>query len=343
MVAALSKSFPLPCGAVGFTFRKSFTLPGGFRINLSKSGIGASWGVKGFRVGTGPKGPRVSAYLPGTGIGYTTSLGGGKKAQPSAGAAPAAPGTARPTSAAEPGQAAADAVAAYEARIAGLTALHREASPPLDWAAIAAAPAPPNDPAHQAEASRWAWWTRVAQGIREGDVDAYDAILDHASPLRRIEAIGTVTEAAARSPWLGEVRLRGHVPEVVPAEALSLTKTGKLSTRKLAAGRALALYQDHLCSAAFRVARELFAALPFEVALVHVRSATLDTATGHDAEQTVLSVAVSREELGKLDLARIDPSDALARFPHAMDFSPRTGLAPVEEIRIEDLPGDHAG
>lgn len=35
---------------MGFRFRKSYKLPGGFRINLSKSGIGYSWGVKGYRI-----------------------------------------------------------------------------------------------------------------------------------------------------------------------------------------------------------------------------------------------------------------------------------------------------
>ena len=130
---------------------------------------------------------------------------------------------------------------------------------------------------------------------------------------------------------------------MVPAEALSLTKAGKLSSKKLAAGRAWELYQDHLCSAAFRVARELFAVLPFEAVLVHVRTAALDTATGHDVEHTVLSAAFSREEMDRLDLARIDPSDALSRFPHAMAFSPRTGLSPVDEIGVEDLPVHEGG
>ena len=35
---------------MGLRFRKSINLGGGFRINLSKSGVGYSWGVKGYRV-----------------------------------------------------------------------------------------------------------------------------------------------------------------------------------------------------------------------------------------------------------------------------------------------------
>ena len=35
---------------MGLRFRKSINLGGGFRINLSKSGVGYSWGAKGYRV-----------------------------------------------------------------------------------------------------------------------------------------------------------------------------------------------------------------------------------------------------------------------------------------------------
>ena len=61
---------------MGLRFRKSINLGGGFRINLSKSGIGYSWGVKGFRLTKSPKGKsKATMSIPGTGISYTQSLG----------------------------------------------------------------------------------------------------------------------------------------------------------------------------------------------------------------------------------------------------------------------------
>jgi hypothetical protein len=51
---------------VGFRFSKSFKVGSG-RINLSKSGIGASIGTKGFRLGAGPRGAYTSTGIPGTG------------------------------------------------------------------------------------------------------------------------------------------------------------------------------------------------------------------------------------------------------------------------------------
>ena len=56
---------------MGFRFRKSLNLGCGFRINLSKSGIGYSWGSKGFRVTKTATGrTRTTASIPGTGISY---------------------------------------------------------------------------------------------------------------------------------------------------------------------------------------------------------------------------------------------------------------------------------
>ena len=58
---------------MGFRYRKSINLGGGFRINLSKSGIGYSWGTKGHRVTKTAKGTtRTTASIPGTGLSYVS-------------------------------------------------------------------------------------------------------------------------------------------------------------------------------------------------------------------------------------------------------------------------------
>ena len=57
---------------MGLRLRKSIKLGKHTRLNLSKSGVGVSTGVKGFRVGVGPKGVRTTASIPGTGISHTT-------------------------------------------------------------------------------------------------------------------------------------------------------------------------------------------------------------------------------------------------------------------------------
>ena len=66
---------------MGFYVRKSLRA-GPFRVNLSKSGIGMSVGVPGFRVGSGPRGNYVNVGAHG--IYYRTTLGGGRRRIPPA-------------------------------------------------------------------------------------------------------------------------------------------------------------------------------------------------------------------------------------------------------------------
>lgn len=52
---------------MGFRFRKSINLGAGFKINLSKSGIGYSWGTRGYRISRTVQGTMRRTYsIPGT-------------------------------------------------------------------------------------------------------------------------------------------------------------------------------------------------------------------------------------------------------------------------------------
>lgn len=65
---------------MGFRIRKSFGTKG-FRVNISKSGIGYSVGTKGARITKTASGrTRTTASIPGTGISYTSESGGKRKA-----------------------------------------------------------------------------------------------------------------------------------------------------------------------------------------------------------------------------------------------------------------------
>lgn len=64
---------------MGFRYRKSINLGGGFRINLSKHGVGYSWGVPGYRVTKTATGRTRKTYsIPGTGLGYIEESSGTK-------------------------------------------------------------------------------------------------------------------------------------------------------------------------------------------------------------------------------------------------------------------------
>src|SRR5579859_4534276 len=56
-------------------FRRSVRLGGGVRMNLSKSGVGFSFGTKGCRVSTGPRGTYINVGAKG--VYYRQKIGGG--------------------------------------------------------------------------------------------------------------------------------------------------------------------------------------------------------------------------------------------------------------------------
>ncbi len=65
---------------MAFRYRRSISLGGGFRINLTSSGIGYSWGTKGFRISRTARGTtRKTYYIPGTGISYSSESGGERR------------------------------------------------------------------------------------------------------------------------------------------------------------------------------------------------------------------------------------------------------------------------
>ena len=56
---------------MGWRFRQSINLGGGFRVNISKTGVGYSWGVPGYRITKTASGRIRRTYsIPGTGLSY---------------------------------------------------------------------------------------------------------------------------------------------------------------------------------------------------------------------------------------------------------------------------------
>ena len=59
---------------MGFRLQRSIRLGKFIRLNVSKSGVGVSAGVRGLRISKGPRGTHFSIGLPGTGLSYRKQL-----------------------------------------------------------------------------------------------------------------------------------------------------------------------------------------------------------------------------------------------------------------------------
>ena len=106
-------------------------------------------------------------------------------------------------------------------------------------------------------------------------------------------------------------------------------------------GHFFELYQDYICSCVLRVARESFALLPLKIAIVTAVGKILNTSTGYQEDQPILSVAIPRDTLATLNMDLVDPSDSLQNFVHRMNFKKTQGFGIVKKIESSELNLSH--
>ena len=177
------------------------------------------------------------------------------------------------------------------------------------------------------------WRSRVelAKRVLDYDPEAYVLVLQNENPFDDIAELGSELDFAIDKN-LVEVSFHAKSKEVIPQEEKKLTAKGNLSVKKMSKTKMYDIYQDYVCSCVIRIAREFFALLPVDNVLIHVEGDFLDTATGKDYEETILSVKFPREDFLSINFDRIDCSDCVSSFPHRMKFLKTKGFQPVERL-----------
>ena len=188
--------------------------------------------------------------------------------------------------------------------------------------------------AHQ----EWEEETESARQIVSGEPDAMIKAIELHNPFKAISDLGSSLNFAAGEGQTFSVVLSVHGEEIVPDMRYSLLASGRLSEKPLAKRAFNELYQDYVCSSVLRVAREVFALLPIEIAVVTAQDDLLNTSTGHKEPTPILSVAVSRSTLSNLNLRSIDPSESIKNFVHKMNFKTTSGFCKVKPIDPADFP-----
>jgi hypothetical protein len=170
---------------------------------------------------------------------------------------------------------------------------------------------------------------------------AYIEALVEFSPLREISDLGSSLHFTVHCATLIECGMKVNSTQTIPTEVKTLTSSGKLSVKPMPKGRFYEIYKDYLCGCVLRVAREVFAMLPVETLLVTASADSLDPRTGQTAEQSVLSVAIPRAVVERLEFDRLNPSDAMENFQIRGNFQalrktevfqPITPLTPADII-----------
>jgi hypothetical protein len=192
---------------------------------------------------------------------------------------------------------------------------------------------------YRQELHDWEMNRKIAEGVLAGDVNAFIEAIRQLSPLAELGELGSsisfnIDDSDAT---IIEVTLRVNEESVIPRQSKSLLKTGKLSVKDIPKTQFWTLYQDYVCGAALRVARELFALLPTEMVIVTALGQVLNTQTGHMDEQPILSVAFPRGTVERLNFDLLDPSDSMENFVHNMKFLKTKGFAPVGRLNVADF------
>ncbi|MCQ2531578.1 MAG: DUF4236 domain-containing protein [Saccharofermentans sp.] len=336
---------------MGLNFRKSISIFPGVRLNLSKSGVSTSFGVKGMRQSISTTGKAVTTLgIPGTGVYYTkqtnvkklaTGLkdkftGKNKKNAKAETAAAPVKENAKKTNKVDkveiPVAENEAQVKEYEAYVESIKSVHKVSDGLIDWTALKNGEVPSTIIKGSEEHKEWLALQEFSDKILAGDIDSYLEVVAEVKPFDDLLEFGSNFQVGTDDPTKLEVEFGVMADEVVPKVALSLTAKGEVSEKELSKTAYCDLLQDYVCSTTIRIARDAFALLPVQEVIVHAVDKVLNTATGFEDEMTLLSVKFDRETVMALNLGLVDPSDALTNFQTNMKFKKTEGFAPVDRI-----------
>ncbi len=319
---------------MGLRFRKSISIIPGVKLNFGKTGMSVSTGVPGFRKTFHTSGRvTTSVGIPGTGLYYVDTKN--TRTQNNRRTTQTRQETQTYYSEPTTYETRENTVSDYSASIQShnvapvptnyelstpvepvvveqldtnsLKSIHKTSDDSIDWTEVLVSSIPPDETYNQ---RMWEYYHSLAAKVLAGDIDTYLQLIYEVNPLDDLLVYGSNYEFGTDDPKKIEVEFN------VNENALSEAKC-KLSNTEYNL-----LLQDYVCSVCIRIARDMFALLPIRDTVVH---AVLD-------ESIIVSVDFDRQNLSKVKLGYIDPSDTLMQFKHNMDFNEDNGFSVVDSL-----------
>lgn len=183
----------------------------------------------------------------------------------------------------------------------------------------------------------WKESVSLAKQLLAGNEQAKINAIKELNPFSELSTLGSNISVKTGANGIIEATIHVHGEEIVPSEAKSLLKSGKLSVKKMPIGTFNEIYQDYVCSCSLRVAKEILAIIPDQFVVVTAIDEMLDSKTGHLEKTPILSVYISRKTINSLNMNNIDPSDSMSNFNHNMSFKKTKGFEPVQSIDTSTL------
>lgn len=172
----------------------------------------------------------------------------------------------------------------------------------------------------------------IADNIIKGNLEYYKKAYEEIDPISEISDIGSSAYFSFQSPTRIKADLCIHDEKIIPKQAKSLLKSGKLTIKDIPQGKYNEMYQKYVCSSSIRVGREFFALLPIKDIVLTTKGNVLNQLTGTIEEVPILSVLLTRERMNLINFEAVDPSECIKNFKHNMEFKKNIGMLPVSEI-----------
>ena len=349
---------------MGFRFRRSIKIMNGVRLNMSKSGPSISFGPRGMRYTVNLYGKQTTSVgIPGTGMSYTTTHGGGRSRTYTAN-----------VSVAENQRFVRDT----NNDLNMLRSIHKYCDTPVNWVIISNSTEPfdpKNGPRTTAAQSAYdnfkpgfferiltslgelhkerlytaidtaraadkeeydAWYNlhELSKKVLDLDLEACKTVLREMHPCEGLRRYGFEIEICGGGNAYFLVNLFPQTDKILPEKVYSLTSTGRLREAAISKSAYNQLKRDYICSGALRAARDIFALLPVDKVMVDVKENVLDTTDGHNKTWTILSVNYTRAKVESFDFENVIPYDALENFAHRVSFLKTVGFRPIDELEI---------
>lgn len=289
---------------MGLNFRKSVSLGKLAKLNLSKSGVGISFGVRGARYSVNTNGTRRATLgIPGTGVSYTKTFSSKNKKS-----------TKAKKKELEKNE---NLVEEFNQDIEEVIRIHCVGQEPIDWNRTETIPRK---------------LASLQTRVLSGDIDAYYEVVEGQEPFDDLLAFGSEFEIGTDNPTYIVAEFNVKQEDVIPETQVTLTASGKVSEKPMTKTMYNELLQDYVCSVTLRLARDLFAILPVEKVVIHVVDDMVNAATGHKDEYTLLSVIFDRDTFERLNLEAVDPSECFINFEHNMKFAKTKGFSSVLKL-----------
>jgi len=178
----------------------------------------------------------------------------------------------------------------------------------------------------------WRTLVDLAGEVLKGNIDAYFEVINEMRPLDDLLEFGIDFEFGSNSSDTIHVEYVADSSNTVPFFELSLSSNGRLQKSNLKRSQHNELIRMYIVSSSIRIAKDMFALLPIEKAVVHIVDDYINEVIAKKEKVTVLSVEFERDQLEQANMRNKDPLEILKGFNHNMKFTKSYGFSPVDRI-----------